>query len=70
MEYCGGIAGYYWVLGGVGYLRVMGVLGGNGVTLEYCSVLGYTARYMVLQYPLTCGTLPFSSLHPLYPAVP
>ena len=68
MEYCGVLLGTTGCWGG--YLRVIGVLGGNGVTLEYCSVLGYTARYMVLQYPLTCGTLPFSSLHPLYPAVP
>ena len=52
------VAGFW----GVGVLRIMGVIRGEGVTMEYCSVLGDTAGYMVLQYPVNCGTL--------YPSVP
>ena len=63
MGYCGvlsGIAGYYWVLGVLGG----GVLIGIWVTIEYCSVHGFTAGCMVLQYPLTCGTIQYQPIPP------
>ena len=58
-----GTVGYRWVILGVGgywgrgYKREMGIQRGNGVSMEYRNVLEGSAWYLVLQFPVTCGTL-------------
>ena len=66
-----GTVGYCWVLLGFGgdwgrgYKREMGVQRGNGVSMEYRNVLEGSAWYLVLQFPVTCGTLYPSVFCPL-----